>query len=89
MPLFLADASAIDPMSGAVAPLKPVSKWGQIRAANTPTAINSSWEALRQNHEKPRAVTPSPDSNEGLRTEDRASEQAKFDQLLERERNIK
>jgi len=69
-------------------PTKPPSKWDQIRAANTRGASNSSWDALRQNHERARMDNPNEDpKNPG--GDDRAAEQAKFDALLEKERNIK
>lgn len=72
--------------------IKPMSKWDQIRAANSRTSTNSSWDALRQKHERAR-MPPSPSARsetfERTRGGDRAAEQAKFDELLEKERNMK
>ncbi|GLB36238.1 hypothetical protein LshimejAT787_0305260 [Lyophyllum shimeji] len=69
---------------------KPISKWDQIRAANSRTSPNSSWDALRQKHERARVPPPSgSETFERTRSEDRAAEQAKFDELLDRERNIR
>ncbi|KAG6888677.1 hypothetical protein C0995_006667 [Termitomyces sp. Mi166 len=73
--------------------INPPSKWDQIRAANARPSTNSSWDALRQSHERTRvpSMTSAPDSIafQRSRDEDRAAEQAKFDEMLERERNIK
>jgi hypothetical protein len=69
-------------------------KWEQIRAANSHTSRNSSWDSIRQSHERSRIINPgNTDDNDyetrQTRYEDRAEEQAKFDALLEKERNIK
>jgi len=71
--------------------ITPTSKWQQIRAANSRTSTNSSWDAIRQSHERKRIDDPSSDHHgAGLtRYEDRSAEQAKFEALLEKERNIK
>lgn len=68
------------------------SKWEQIRAANSRTSRNSSWDAIRQGHERRRVVDPGSNNDfdaAQTRHEDRATEQAKFNALLEKERNIK
>jgi len=69
-----------------------MSKWDQIRAANSRTSTHSSWDALRQKHERAR-LPPSPPSGsetfERTRGGDRAAEQAEFDELLDKERNMK
>jgi len=76
-------------------PIKPVSKWDQIRAVNSRLSTNSSWDAIRQNHERARVATSSATGEGGdedferTRGDDRAAEQARFDELLEKERNIK
>ncbi|KAG6897344.1 hypothetical protein C0992_002270 [Termitomyces sp. T32_za158] len=71
----------------------PPSKWDQIRAANVRPSTNSSWDALRQNHERTSVSSvssdPDPDAFHRSRNQDRAAEQARFDDMLERERNIK
>ncbi|KAG5654105.1 hypothetical protein H0H81_007519 [Sphagnurus paluster] len=81
------------PTKDPVPSIKPMSKWDQIRAANSRTTPHSSWDALRQNHERAR-VSPEGASSatpefERTRGDDRALEQAKFDELLEKERNMK
>ncbi|KXN89940.1 hypothetical protein AN958_04944 [Leucoagaricus sp. SymC.cos] len=70
---------------------RPSRRWDQIRAANAATTSSSSWDALRQKHEKPRiqnsgTATSSKIPNEQV--DDRTAEQAEFDALLEKERNI-
>ncbi|KAG5648069.1 hypothetical protein DXG03_007104 [Asterophora parasitica] len=96
MPSMISDASA--PSSSlAATPPAPPSKWDQIRAVNSRTSTNSSWDALRQNHERTRVPASNMNSlNDGgasdfdrTRGDDRAAEQAKFDELLEKERNMK
>ncbi|KAG6842578.1 hypothetical protein C0991_000104 [Blastosporella zonata] len=72
-------------------------KWDQIRTVNSHTSTNSSWDALRQNHERSRVPSSTTASQSADDTDafqrscdnDRAAEQAKFNELLERERNIK
>ena len=69
-------------------------KWEQIRAANSRTSRNSSWDAIRQGHERSRVINLGNTDDHDYETrqtgyEDRAEEQAKFDALLEKERNIK
>ncbi|KIP03123.1 hypothetical protein PHLGIDRAFT_130332 [Phlebiopsis gigantea 11061_1 CR5-6] len=64
---------------------KPPSRWDEIRTANSRNGRTSSWDALRQKHERASATdnvqnTRSPES-EG------AQEQARFDALLDAERN--
>jgi hypothetical protein len=94
---FLGPAASTTATTNAAAPLTASSsKWEQIRAANSRTSRNSSWDAIRQGHERKRAVDPGnkleDDHVHGAdqsRYENCAEEQAKFDALLEKERNIK
>lgn len=66
------------------------SKWDQIRAVNAATTTSSSWDALRQRHEKPRAQDSdmATAQNPNEQVDDRTAEQARFDALLEKERNF-
>ncbi|KAF9460803.1 hypothetical protein BDZ94DRAFT_1222422 [Collybia nuda] len=70
--------------------IKHPSKWDQIRNANSRTANSSSWDLLRQNHERGRMASgrESEDDPEQIKDYDRAAEQAKFNALLEKERNF-
>jgi len=71
-------------------PARPSSKWDQIRA-NAATSTSSSWDALRQKHEKSRLQKPNTvptNQNTDREQDDRAAEQAQFDALLERERKL-
>lgn len=74
--------------------------WDRIRAANIRTAGSSSWDALRQKHESTRIQNRVPDTTVDdvnaepagqakIEAMNRAEEQAKFDALLDRERNMK
>ncbi|KNZ71446.1 hypothetical protein J132_09900 [Termitomyces sp. J132] len=85
--------NAADPSPIERPSINPPSKWDQIRAVNARTSTNSSWDALRQRHERTRVPSVNsdsdPDAFERSRTEDRVAEQAKFNEMLERERNIK
>ena len=57
------------------------SRWDEIRAANARnTGRQSSWDALRQNHERDRVQKA-----EGESGSERAQEQARFDAMLEAE----
>lgn len=38
---------------------RPSSKWGEIRAANNKAGAPSSWDLIRQNHERNRITPPS------------------------------
>ncbi|KAG6877639.1 hypothetical protein C0993_005348 [Termitomyces sp. T159_Od127] len=71
----------------------PPSKWDQIRAANARPSTNSSWDTLRQNHERTRVPSassdPDPDAFHRSRNQDRVAEQARFNDMLERERNTR
>jgi hypothetical protein len=75
-------------------------RWAQIRKANNPSAQDSSWDRLRQTHERvgmkaPAAAAPgssetsgsSPDRYRGD-DDERARQQAEFDALLEAERRL-
>jgi len=66
---------------------RPASRWAEIRAANGNVVGHSSWDRLRQKHE--RARTEPGDSSTGAPEVDRATEQARFDAMLEKERNMK
>jgi len=74
---------------------KHQSTWDQIRAANSHTARSSSWDVLRQSHERARVQQRGdiadiiPDTNVTGDASDRAIEQARFDALLEKERNFR
>ena len=88
------EASTNTARTNAVAPsTASSSKWEQIRAANSHASRNSSWDAIRQNHERNHINPGNTDDYDyetrRTRYEDRAEEQAKFDALLEKERNIK
>lgn len=75
-------------------------RWAQIRKANNPSAQDSSWDRLRQTHERagmkqPAAAAPgssatssnSPERYSGD-DDERARQQAEFDALLEAERRL-
>lgn len=64
--------------------VKPESKWDQIRTANSRSAGNSSWDALRQSHEKTQLAKAGERSGP-----EQVDEQAQFDAMLEKERNMK
>lgn len=60
-------------------------RWDELRAANIKQAgLNSSWDALRQSHERGR-VADATDASQSTEN-DRAQEQAQFDAMLEAER---
>jgi hypothetical protein len=44
----------------------PLSKWDQIRKMNDNTSKNSSWDTLRQKHERSSSTVKSPNSDEEL-----------------------
>ncbi|KAL4253211.1 hypothetical protein ABKN59_004725 [Abortiporus biennis] len=67
---------------------KPASKWDEIRASNN-GAKTSSWDALRQGHERNTLPEGVSIQSPTLNTDDeRAREQARFDALLEAERRL-
>lgn len=72
---------------------KTATRWDEIRAANA-AAKPSSWDAIRQRHERATAAADKRRSagtatNAEDQTElDRAQEQARFDAVLEAERKI-
>lgn len=73
---------------------KTASRWDEIRTANA-AAKPSSWDAVRQRHERAAAAAADKTRSAGLsnsvedQTEiDRAQEQARFDAVLEAERKI-
>ncbi|KAH7931089.1 hypothetical protein BV22DRAFT_1027852 [Leucogyrophana mollusca] len=69
-------------------PAELKSRWEEIRAANTRNAgRQSSWDTIRQQHERSRLPgSTSQDSSVAETQDDRALEQAKFDAMLEAER---
>ncbi|EAU93064.1 hypothetical protein CC1G_06784 [Coprinopsis cinerea okayama7 len=88
-PVYPETASS-SPSSPAAPPAAPTSAWDRIRAANAQQTQQSSWDALRQSHERSRVPRPPQDGSSDNRfyDSDRAAEQAKFDELLEKERNF-
>lgn len=67
-------------------------RWDEIRAANARNGRSSSWDALRQQQQRPTVVDtvqPSPDSYPDAEPDtERIAEQARFDALLEAERKL-
>lgn len=63
-------------------------RWDEIRAANSRSTSQSSWDTIRQRHERDRLFSTSNDSSSTTSTEahERAAAQAQFDALLEAER---
>ena len=57
-------------------------RWAEIRAASTPTST-STWDHIRQAHERPKERQLQQSD-----IDDRQTEQAKFDALLEAERKM-
>lgn len=70
--------------------MRNLSRWDQIRTATSDTTTSSSWDTLRQKHEKTRVQKSSinTDRQTNVQADDRTAEQARFDVLLEKERNI-
>lgn len=72
---------------GSVSDPRPQTKWDQIRAENARNAGRpSSWDILRQQHERTRIPSSSSTSTPDNSRDDRTLEQARFDALLEAER---
>ncbi|KAG2118428.1 hypothetical protein DEU56DRAFT_747713 [Suillus clintonianus] len=67
---------------------QPKNRWEEIRAANARSAgYVSSWDTIRQRHERnrlPDSTSSPPSNNPGI--DERTTEQAKFDAILEAER---
>lgn len=64
-------------------------RWDEIRAANLRSVGQSSWDTIRQRHERsrlPDSSAPPSDSSSITEADERAAAQAKFDALLEAER---
>jgi hypothetical protein len=83
------------PIPSDVSPTGTGTRWDEIRRANS-TTQQSSWEVLRQRHEREKLAKTQPGqaslpSQHGQLTPDqeRAKAQAEFDALLEKERNIR
>ncbi|KAK0465076.1 uncharacterized protein EV420DRAFT_1637241 [Desarmillaria tabescens] len=73
------------------APTTASSRWEQIRAANARNPGMSSWDTLRQNHERvsiKRTQSGGSSNPDEFTRDDQATEQARFDALLEQERNF-
>lgn len=62
-------------------------RWDEIRK-EPGTAHPSSWDEIRQSHERVRVQPSNSPPAEGVAVNDRHKEQAKFDALLEAERKI-
>lgn len=70
------------------------SRWGEIRAVNARAGRSSTWDSIRQGHERRQMgpdnsqsqVSPPTASNLSEADAERAQEQAHFDALLEAER---
>ncbi|KAM6498196.1 hypothetical protein JOM56_006144 [Amanita muscaria] len=73
---------------------KPTSKWEQIRVTSARPTAMSSWEALRQKHEKTQLsksgipVVRNQEDHVESHPSDREGAQAEFDAMLERERKM-
>lgn len=70
-------------------PVRLRTRWDEIRAANSRSAGQSSWDTIRQRHERirlPDSGPPSGDSSPITEADERPAAQAKFDALLEAER---
>ncbi|PFH54562.1 hypothetical protein AMATHDRAFT_134838 [Amanita thiersii Skay4041] len=90
MELSPAQPNNTSPTSGPTA-TKPLSKWDQIRADSARSTPASSWDAIRQTHEMARLAKsgiPVKTSPQESQSNDRSTEQAEFDALLERERRM-
>ncbi|KAF8976448.1 hypothetical protein BDQ17DRAFT_1441108 [Cyathus striatus] len=86
------DASAEDAsyLPVATQQQKQVSKWDELRAINEHATKRSSWDTLRQQHERNHTGEKPEDHNDCFKMEkDRTTEQAEFDALLDKERNFK
>lgn len=71
--------------SGPPTDSKPRSRWDELRAVSARNAASpSSWESLRQTHERQQVSRPEADNQPEM--DERALEQAKFDAMLEEER---
>ncbi|EGO03506.1 hypothetical protein SERLA73DRAFT_175014 [Serpula lacrymans var. lacrymans S7.3] len=78
-----ANATVITETSSNTAASQPAARWNEIRAANARAAgQQSSWDAIRQKHERNRL----PNSSSNTVVDERALEQAKFDAMIEAER---
>ncbi|KAJ7293044.1 hypothetical protein C8J57DRAFT_1703887 [Mycena rebaudengoi] len=71
------------------------SRWDEIRETRSRTEENKTWESIRRGRPRPSAANVDssggqPPSSEplGYRDDDRAGEQARFDAMLEKERNM-
>lgn len=70
-----------------------MSRWDEIRAANARTSRASSWDTLRQQHERGQNTDyvqqPASPANTPTSADlERAQEQARFDAMLEAERRL-
>ncbi|EMD42227.1 hypothetical protein CERSUDRAFT_110760 [Gelatoporia subvermispora B] len=89
-PLAASGSSSVDqrvelPATSPESEDRPRTRWDELRVANARNvASDSSWESLRQIHERQQVSTSQPDDQPEM--DERALEQAKFDALLEEER---
>jgi hypothetical protein len=92
---FCLDAASPEP-EPLQQPMTPIqqgrspSKWDQIRASNNAASPSSTWDTLRQKHEKPqtqKSQNDSPRRNENA-LDGQTLDQAQFDALLEKERDL-
>ncbi|TFK30531.1 hypothetical protein FA15DRAFT_651098 [Coprinopsis marcescibilis] len=74
-------------------PQETATAWGKIRTVNANQSQQSSWDLIRQSHERARIPRPdqaSTSSDNRFREElTRSEEQASFDALIDKERNMK
>ena len=70
-------------------PVRRRSRWDEIRAVNSRSTSQSSWDTIRQRHERSRLPDSSISASDNsviTEAQERAAAQAKFDALLEAER---
>ncbi|KAK7463677.1 hypothetical protein VKT23_005617 [Stygiomarasmius scandens] len=77
------------PQNTAAETQKSSSKWNEIRALNSNKAPASSWDVLRQKHERTQVPSSSPTPQSVDSDSERARAQADFDAMVDRERNMK
>jgi hypothetical protein len=77
------------PVGKATETQRPSSRWDEIRGVNSNKAPASSWDVLRQKHERTQ-ISATPDiSPQTDADQDRTRAQAEFDAMVDRERNMK
>jgi len=82
------DQDSIDGDVSRSDPTQVRTRWNEIRAANSRSAGQSSWDTIRQRHERSRLPDPTgaPPSDRSPEADERGAARAKFDALLEAER---